>query len=284
MKVVNKPEKIERQASQFLQEGSAPTIRYLPKAWEKVRWLVDVCPTEIGWVEAVEKIDDFLYIVHDVRAMEQERAPTTFSYTGEAWGFVNFEWLQQNLLSKDILDVGLGHSHVNMGCIPSGVDSKQMMDLINYTKDGDIQRNTDGTPKVRFNVQTIHNKKGDVYGAVYDWESSKRWKNCNVEVASSLTDADIEDLEMQLARAKPAPPITYKYSNTGKIGSSLGQWPKKKKQGGKPRDEIFSQKTWDAGEVAEWSDEEWNAYWDDNYTDEEIEAMFGTTTPKGVKR
>lgn len=164
------------------------TVRYDRQAYEKVRYLVNSCPVELGWVEIVEKIDNYLYYIHDVRGFAQVGMPGTFSYTENARFEVMMELLNSGKMLPGYLDAGLGHSHVHGGVTPSGTDVDMMMTMQKLNQP--------------FSIQTIHNKKGDMYASIYSWEQGRWFGDCEVDIASTLTGADIEDLDMQLDRVR----------------------------------------------------------------------------------
>lgn len=181
-----------------------PTLYYTRSAWERMHWLVEECATELGWVGSIEQVDQFNYICHDVRVMEQKAGPATFEY--ENWNDATTEMLISGTLCAGRVDANLGHSHVNMGVRPSGTDEDQMMDLADVDEETQL-------PKAKFSVQTIINKKGDHHCSIYDWENELYYDRVDVEVLSSLTAEDVADLTEQLTRVK-------KYTYSGGYGGS----------------------------------------------------------------
>jgi len=188
----------------------SPVVQYSAIAWDSMRYLVAKEKGELGWVGAVEQVNPLYYIIHDIRVMEQMATGATFKY--DDWNDAVTEMIMKGTLIPGRVDANLGHSHVNMGVGPSGTDEEQMMDLALLDDKDEHVLNADGTLKVKFSIQTIHNKRGDSHAAVYDWERKEYHPKCKVEVMSCLTQEQIDDLDMQLKRVKP---MTY---NTGGRG------------------------------------------------------------------
>jgi len=182
-----------------------PEVFATQRMHETIKYLVSNCPTEIGWVGAVEQVNQWKYILHDARVMDQEATGATFEY--DDWNEAVTEMIVKKTMGPGMVDANLGHSHVNMGVSPSGTDGEQMMDLAHLDKDGN--------PTAKFSIQTIHNKQGSVYCAIYDWEHKRHYTNITIKVMSSLTAEDIADLDEQLKRVKPK---TYSY-NAGHYGT-----------------------------------------------------------------
>ena len=206
----NKSKKSDKKKSatrtNYLFNADKPTINYTRRAWEKVGHLVFNSPNEVGWIEVVEKVHDFLYRVVDARAMPQVGEPATWTHTMEERAVATLELLQRKELYPGVVDAGLGHSHVDMNVYSSPTDEQEMLRLQDFDADGNPVRNSDGELNVKWNVQTVHNKDGDVFASVWDWENGRYYADCPVEVEGVLTEEDIEDLDMQLARVRRAPP------------------------------------------------------------------------------
>jgi len=170
-----------------------PFISITALAAAKINYLVDNCPLEIGWAGAVNYHPDILcYEIVDVWGIKQIGAPAHFTYTSDDYN------VAKAALMKNIPEFGgesLGHSHVTMATIPSPDDIEQMMSLHDTAS---------------YYIQTIHNKKGDVFGAIYDFTTGYYHDDVYVEIQSMLSAEVIVELEKQLENVTRyvAPPPT----------------------------------------------------------------------------
>lgn len=177
-----------------------PDVFVSAKAADSIAYLVDECSIELGWVGIVEQVNRWKYIIHDIRVMDQEATGASFEY--EDWNEAVSEMIMKGTMQAGMVDANLGHSHVNMGVTPSGTDAEQMMDLAHL--------DDDKKPTAKFSIQTIYNKSGTVYCAIYDWEHALYYTHIKMQVMSSLTAEDIADLDEQLKRVKTK---TYSYGH-----------------------------------------------------------------------
>lgn len=132
-----------------------------PIAEAKMNALVQGCSLEIAWRGVVNRIDDWTFIIEDVYLPKQ--TVTGASVEIEAEDMTN---LRNRLVQEGVIEPvtdpnakptkGLyfhGHSHVNMGVTPSGIDEA--------TRKEEMESN------VPFYVWMIRNKRGETSCCVY---------------------------------------------------------------------------------------------------------------------
>lgn len=110
-----------------------PTIFITSGAYVKMRHLVDKTSTEIGWFGTVTKVDSLpnTYIIDDILVYPQ----TVSGATCEQDEGKMFEF-EMSLTTDQVNRKRFqGHSHVNMGVTPSGVDENFYKDLLTQVTD-----------------------------------------------------------------------------------------------------------------------------------------------------
>ena len=140
-----------------------------PKAWQKMEGLIQECDKEIAWHGLVEKKDKGEYIITDIIVFPQTvtGCTVTSDYTKYSMWLMN----QPDEIFNKIRCHG--HSHVNMGVSPSGVDTSYQEDILKNL-------NT-------FYIFMIWNKKGDNWCAIYDVESNIVYTDKDIEIISPGT-------------------------------------------------------------------------------------------------
>jgi hypothetical protein len=124
------------------------------EAWTKMRALVNTTDTEIAWHGYVEKLQTpNEYLITDVFMYPQYVAGSTVQTEDESY----IPWL--NTIPDDKISQlrFQGHSHVNMGTTPSGVDSNFYESLLCNLKQDD------------YYIFAIMNKRNELNVWVYDY-------------------------------------------------------------------------------------------------------------------
>lgn len=137
-----------------------------PKAWQKMEGLIQECDKEIAWHGLVEKKAKGEYVITDIIVFPQVVTGSTVTSDDTKYSM----WLMNQpdeIFNKVRCH---GHSHVNMGVSPSGVDT---------TYQEDILRNLNS-----FYIFMIWNKKGDNWCAIYDVESNIAYTDRDIEIIS----------------------------------------------------------------------------------------------------
>jgi len=143
-----------------------PTIIYSPEAYAKVKALISHSAIEIGWHGLVNKIDDLTFLIYDILVYPQTCSAANITTDDEAYT----KWLHSfpdHIFNKIRYQ---GHSHVNMGVSPSGVDEHFYKDLTKNLKKDD------------FYIFGIHNKRGDQHSIVFDRKRDLYFEGKSVKV------------------------------------------------------------------------------------------------------
>ena len=148
-------------------------LKFTQKAWIKMQALVTGFDKEVAWHGLARKEEDG-YVVDDILVYPQVVTASTVDTNIDEYG----NWL--SLLSdEEINSLHMqGHSHVNMGVSPSGVDISCENDVLSQVGD-------DG-----FYIFVIWNKKGDRTVRIFDFEDDIVYETSDVDVV-------VEDLDFE---------------------------------------------------------------------------------------
>lgn len=140
-------------------------------AWHKMCALIDQCNKEVAWHGVVKK-ENNVYTITDVLVFPQEVTGATVTSDETAYSM----WLMQQ--PDDVFNNIRfhGHSHVNMGTTPSGVDTQYQNDMLKNLKD--------------FYIFAIFNKRGQSWTAIYDVEANIAYDNKDIELILPTTEAE----------------------------------------------------------------------------------------------
>lgn len=160
------------------------TIEFTEKAWIKIYALVNSYSTEVQWHGIVERVSQNVFRIKDVLVFPHEVTGTTVISTQDEYE----KWL--DALDNETFN-GLrfhGHSHVNMGVSPSGVDMEYRRKILNNF--GTPTNTTD-----YFYIFLIFNKKGEISGEIYDLQNNALYSTDEITIlgcewlANFLTEA-----------------------------------------------------------------------------------------------
>lgn len=156
-----------------LTDDQKPTIMVSVVADRKMRALVQQCDKEIGWHGTVRyEADINTYVIEDIFVFPQEITGTTVQSIDEVYGL----WLME-LSDEDFNKLRMhGHSHVNMGTSPSGVDTAYQETLIDRVQD--------------FYIFIILNKRDDYYVCLFDVANNYMYEKNDL-----FYDAEIEEVD-----------------------------------------------------------------------------------------
>lgn len=162
-----------------------------PEAREKMTALVNSVSTEIAWHGVVKKLDRGQYEISDILVYPQTVTSVTVNTDQEKYE----TWLLS--LDDDTFNALRmhGHSHVNMGVSPSGVDLKHQEDTVNNLTSND------------FYLFLILNKKGDMYVRIFDVEDNIVYEKNDIKVVWE-NDTKINDfVEAAKRRVEKTPEL-----------------------------------------------------------------------------
>lgn len=131
-----------------------PTVYITTQAYTKMRMLVDKTTTEIGWYGTVTKVPGLtgVYVIEDIIVYPQKVTGATCEQLDNKM----FEF-EMSLTTDQVNHKRFhGHSHVNMGTTPSGVDEQFYHDILTQVTD--------------FFIVTVTNKRNEYTTRFYDME------------------------------------------------------------------------------------------------------------------
>lgn len=185
------------------------TITLSAQAYMKIFALVHTYSTEVEWHGVVERtaadafhIKDVLIFPHKVTSATVISDQTEY----EKW----LDTLDDNTFNALRFH---GHSHVNMGVTPSGVDMTYRYNILNNF----------GTPSETSNlfyIFLIFNKRGDISGEIYDLQNNALYSKSTTADEIKIVIEDCDWLTDFLDEAKKVVTESYGYSSYG--GGSYG--------------------------------------------------------------
>lgn len=177
------------------------TILFTQKAYLRMLMLVDYFDTEVGWYGLVEKLDDKLYRVYDVKVCKQ-------SVNGSKVDTEDEDTLEFfNSLTDDEAEHMhfQAHSHVRMPTTASGVDTQNQLDVVrNMGKSG-------------FYIFQIWNKSGDISTYMYDVDNNAFYDKKDVIIEIEDGDSTITEF-LEECQEKVVEQKIYPYEQKNKKG------------------------------------------------------------------
>ena len=143
-----------------------PKVYITAEAYVKLRKLVDDTTTEIGWYGTVTKMPGFesVFVIDDILVSPQTVTGATCVQDDDRV----FEF-ELNLSTDQVNRKRFhGHSHVNMGVTPSGVDEQFYQDILTQVDD--------------YFIVMITNKSGAYYTRFYDMQNNILYTGIPVQV------------------------------------------------------------------------------------------------------
>ncbi len=135
------------------------TVRFTPEAWAMVNILVTGFDTEVQWHGCVRRVSENEFEIYDIIVPPHTVSAATVTSDDGKYS----EWL--NGLDDEVFNSLRfhGHSHVNMGCTPSGTDMTYRKDIVTQLPSVTPDSNDDS-----FYIFLIFNKRGEWTGQIYD--------------------------------------------------------------------------------------------------------------------
>lgn len=166
------------------QQVAEPEVYITPDAYIKMRKLVDDNTTEIGWYGTVTQMPGLnAFVIDDILVYPQ----TVTGVTCEQDDDRIFEF-EMSLTTEQVNHKRFqGHSHVNMGVTPSGVDEQFYQDLLSQVQD--------------YFIICVTNKRNEYTVRFYDIANNILYTDLKIKVLlENGTDVDgwFEDTKSQL--------------------------------------------------------------------------------------
>lgn len=143
-----------------------PVVRFTPQAYIKMKHLVNYYSGEVGWHGTISK-ENNVYTVTDILVYPQQVTAVTVNTDQQEYT----NWLMS--IPDDTVFNSIrfqGHSHVNMGVTPSGVDTAFYDKILQSLNDND------------FYVFLIINKKDDIFINIYDYSQNLIFETKDITV------------------------------------------------------------------------------------------------------
>lgn len=170
---------------------------FTAKAILKTKMLVDDFTGEVQWHGIVNKVGDAKWIVEDILVFPHTVTSVTVTSDQDKYE----EWLSS--LPDDVFNHIRfhGHSHVNMGTTPSGVD--------NQVRDNILQQMSaeDDEP---YYIFCIFNKAGVVNSIIYDVGGNMLYENKDIDVLYLIDDNTASSSFLEEAHKLAVPPAPVK--------------------------------------------------------------------------
>jgi len=182
----------------FKYEDAGAVVWLTQEAYKKIVALVTEFPDEVGWHGTVSRSNDSEFTIEDIFVYPQEVTGSTVNTDQRAYS----NWLYA--LDDDTFNSirMQGHSHVNMGVSPSGVDDKHRQQIL-----GQLE------PDMYY-IFMIWNKALSVHTLIYDMARNVMYENNDVEV--NLLGGEGMDEFLADAKEKVQKLSAKKYN--GKVG------------------------------------------------------------------
>lgn len=157
-----------------LKDHPKAILKYSIKAYSKVRNLVKCCDKEIAWHGVVSKSTSeagtTTYYIEDIVMFPQTITSATVVGKEPDYAIWNAN-LPNEVLNKLRYH---GHSHVNMGVVPSGIDTSYQESMLETLED--------------FYVFTINNKRDEIWACIVDIEDNITYEKEDIDVVIEELD------------------------------------------------------------------------------------------------
>ena len=162
----------------FQCEDKSAVVWLTSEAYRKILALVTGFSDEVGWHGTVSRVGDAEFIIEDIFVYPQEVTGSTVNTDQAAYT----EWLYE--LDDDTFNKirMQGHSHVNMGVSPSGVDDTHRQKILDQLE-----------PDM-FYIFMVWNKSLAVHTLIYDMAQNVLYEDADVEVKLVGDDGMVEFL------------------------------------------------------------------------------------------
>jgi len=163
----------------FTYQGADDTgvsVLFTPRAYIKMKTLVDSFTSEVGWHGTVERLADDCFVIHDIMVYPQVVTGTTVNTDFEGYT----KWLME--MDDDTANAIRfhGHSHVNMATSPSAVDDQHRESILAQVAED------------AFYIFGIFNKRNERNIKVYDLKNNTLYEDKDVDIGIYDEDCDFD--------------------------------------------------------------------------------------------
>lgn len=188
----------ESDAWEYPATESKVRIEFSELAMKKQNRLVDEFSTEVAWHGFVERDpnDPLHFVITDIVVFPQKVTGVTVQTDTDKYN----TWIDA-FDDETFYKIRYhGHSHVNMGTTPSGVDNQYQEDILSQLTGDD------------FYIFLIWNKRGECTPRVFDLATNTMYDDKDVEIIKPALNDDLSAF-IQDAKSKVAS-ASYNYANT----------------------------------------------------------------------
>jgi hypothetical protein len=150
----------------YFYENCRATVLLTPEAYRKIVALVTEFNSEVAWHGTAARSGDCEFTIEDIFVYPQEVTGSTVTTDQKAYS----EWLYA--LPDEVFNTirMQGHSHVNMGVSPSGIDDKHRQEIL-----GQLENDM-------FYIFMIWNKSLNIHTLIYDMSQNILYENKDIDV------------------------------------------------------------------------------------------------------
>ena len=247
---------IEDMLKEYIEQQNIvePTIYITPNAYIKMRMLVDKNDKEIGWYGIVNEMPGLqaTYIIEDIIVYPQKVTGVTVEQDEDRM----FEF-EMSLTTEQVNHKRFhGHSHVNMGTGPSGVDESFYQDLLSQVTD--------------YFIITITNKRNEYTTRFYDVANNILYTDVPIQLIQNDGSLYLDWYETNKEQVKEHTYQAQTTKPTFPINKSKPKTPIKTNQ---KQTSFFDYED----EEDYWDDHFWDPNLYDYITPEAYKDIYGTT-------
>ena len=184
-------------AENFGYKQSKAVVWLTSAAYNKTVALITEFTDEVAWHGSVNRCGEREFIIEDIFVYPQQVTGSTVTtdqddYTNWLYG------LHDDTFNKIRLQ---GHSHVNMGVSPSGVDDNHRSQILQQLESD------------MFYIFMIWNKSMSIHTLIYDMANNILYENKDVDVRLMTDDSVVEFIEDAKTKVKKGNTIVKKTKN-----------------------------------------------------------------------
>lgn len=197
----------------FAKVEEKAVLYFTETAWMKMQYLIAVFGSECAWHGVVERHgeDKSEFIVKDILVYPQQVTGATVTTDQKEYE----DWM--NDLDDDTFDALKfhGHSHVNMGVTPSGVDNDHQRGIVSQLNDS------------QFYIFGIFNKSGNRWLKIFDMKRNIAFEKDDIEVKILMDGSRcfdlMEDADKKITTKTVSYAGGYSYGNYGASQASTAK-------------------------------------------------------------
>lgn len=183
-----------------LVDNDKVVVNIKPEAWLKMWALVSSESGEIGWHGLVTRYSDKIFEITDILVYPQFVTGVTVQTDDVGYG----NWLHKELSDEQINSLRFhGHSHVNMGVSPSGVDTAWYNEILQGLFNDD------------YYIFAILNKRDDIFIEIYDLATNTIYEKKDIIINVLISDTESLQNWVTTEKARALQQKTYTQQSIG---------------------------------------------------------------------